>query len=49
MVSGKSPVGVLLVVVMVRVDVPDVTTDAGAKEAELPAGKPVTLKLTVPV
>jgi hypothetical protein len=49
MVSGEVPVGVVLAVVMVRVEEPDVVTEVGLKLAVAPAGNPVTLKFTVPV
>jgi len=44
----KLPVGVLAVVVMVSVELPEVLIDAGEKEGDAPAGKPVAVKLTVP-
>ena len=43
------PTGVLAEVVTVRVEEPDPETEAGAKEAETPEGKPLTEKLTVSV
>jgi hypothetical protein len=49
MVSGEVPVGVVLAVVMVRVEEPDVVTEVGLKLAVAPAGNPVTLKFTAPV
>ena len=49
MVSGKLPVGVVDAVVTVKVEDPDVVTDAGLNEAVAPAGNPLTLKFTVPV
>ena len=49
MVNGKLPVGVVLAVVTVMVDEPDVVTDVGVKLAVAPAGSPLTPKVTVPV
>ena len=43
------PTGVLAEVVTVRDEEPDPETEAGAKEAEAPEGKPLTEKLTVSV
>jgi hypothetical protein len=43
------PAGVLPLVVIVRVEVPEVVTDAGENEAAAPVGKPVAAKLTIPV
>jgi hypothetical protein len=43
------PVGVLAVVVMVSVELPDVVMYVGAKEGEAPVGKPVAAKLTWPL
>jgi len=50
-VSVELPVGVLAIVVMVRVELPDVAIDVGAKTGEAPDGRPVgaTAKLTAPV
>ena len=48
MVNGKLPVGVVLLVVTVSVELPDVS-DAGLKLPVAPAGRPLTLRLTVPV
>ena len=48
-VSVGLPVGVLAVVVMVSVELPDVVIDVGTKEDDAPAGNPVAAKLTVPV
>jgi hypothetical protein len=42
------PAGVLVVVVTVNVDVPEVLTEVGLKLPPAPLGKPVTLKVTVP-
>jgi hypothetical protein len=42
------PRGVLLVVAIVKVVLPEVGTEAGKKEAVAPAGKPLAVKLTVP-
>jgi hypothetical protein len=47
-VRVKLPVGVLAMVVMVSVELPEVLIDAGEKEGDAPAGKPVAVKLTVP-
>src|SRR5215471_12575467 len=47
-VNGKLPVGVVLLVVTVSVESPEVT-DAGLNVPVAPAGKPLTLRLTVPV
>ena len=49
MVKGKLPVGVEAVVATVKVELPDVVTDAGLKDAVAPAGNPLTLKVTAPV
>ena len=49
MVKGKLPVGVEAVVATVKVELPDVVTDAGLKDAVTPAGNPLTLKVTAPV
>ena len=43
------PAGVLPVGVIVRIEVPEVVTDAGENEATAPVGKPVAVKFTVPV
>ena len=43
------PAGVLPLVVIVRVEFPEVVTDAGENEAAVPVGKPVAAKLTAPV
>ena len=48
-VNGKLPVGVVLAVVTVKVEEPDVVTDAGLKLAVAPVGSPLTLRFTVPV
>ena len=48
-VSGKLPVGVVLAVVTVIVEEPEVVTDGGVKLAVAPAGNPLALKVTVPV
>ncbi|GAC1446788.1 MAG: hypothetical protein NVSMB56_08810 [Pyrinomonadaceae bacterium] len=48
-VNGNVPVGVLLVVVTVIVEAPEVITEAGLKLAVAPAGNPLTLKVTAPV
>jgi hypothetical protein len=44
----KLPVGVLAIVVMVSVEVPEEAIEAGEKVGPAPAGKPVAVKLTVP-
>ena len=49
MVNGKLPVGVLLAVVTVIVEEPEVVTDVGLKLAVAFAGNPLALKVTVPV
>ncbi len=49
MVKGKLPVGVVLAVVTVKVEEPDVVTEAGLKVAVAPVGNPLTPKFTVPV
>ena len=49
MVIVELPGGVALVVVMVRVEVPDVVTDAGANVAVAPVGRPEAARLTAPV
>ena len=43
------PVGVVVAVEIVSVELPDVETDEGLKLAVAPVGKPFTLRLTVPV
>lgn len=48
-VNGKLPVGVVLAVVTVKVEEPEVVTDAGLKLAVAPVGSPLTLRFTVPV
>ena len=48
-VNGYVPVGVVLMVVTVMVEEPDVVTDAGLKLALAPDGSPLALKVTVPV
>ena len=47
MVGVYVPTGVLLEVMMVRVEEPDPATDAGAKEELAPEGRPLTERLTV--
>ena len=49
MVNGKLPVGVVLAVVTVMVDEPEVVTDGGLKLAVAFAGNPLALNVTVPV
>ena len=49
MVNGKLPVGVVLAVVTVIVDEPEVVTDGGLKLALAFAGNPLALSVTVPV
>ena len=48
-VTVAFPAGVLPLVVIVRVEVPEVVTDIGENEATAPVGKPVAVKLTAPV
>jgi hypothetical protein len=48
-VKGKLPVGVEAVVATVKVELPDVATVAGLKDAVAPTGNPLTLRVTVPV
>ncbi len=48
-VSVGLPVGVLLVVVTVSVEDPDPLTDVGENDAVAPLGRPLALRLTVPV
>jgi hypothetical protein len=48
-VMENVPVGVVLLVVTVIVEEPDVVTDVGLKLALAPAGNPLALRLTVPV
>lgn len=48
MVKADVPGGVLPIVVMVSVEVPEVVIAAGLKEAVAPAGKLVALRPTVP-
>ena len=43
------PAGVVLAVLMASDDVPVPVTDAGVKVGVAPAGRPLTLRLTVPV
>ena len=43
------PVGVVVAVETVSVELPEVVTDAGLKLAAAPLGKPVTLRFTVSV
>lgn len=43
------PAGVLALVVIVNVELPEVVTDAGANEAVAPVGKPVAARFTAPV
>jgi hypothetical protein len=43
------PVGVVVVVDTVSVELPEVVIDAGLKLAVAPEGKPLKLRLTVPV
>src|SRR5260370_33565511 len=49
MVNGKLPVGVDAAVVTVKGEDPDVVIDVGLKAAGGPAGKPLPVKLAVPV
>jgi hypothetical protein len=49
MISGLVPVGVLLLVVILRFVLPLPVTVVGVKVALERDGKPVTLKLTVPL
>jgi len=49
MVRVKLPVGVLVAVAMVSVELLPALTEAGLSEAVAPAGRPLTLKLTEPV
>jgi hypothetical protein len=48
MVNGKLPVGVVLLVVIVRVELPEVS-DVGLNEPLAPAGNPLTVRPTLPV
>src|SRR6266404_3247515 len=48
MVKGNVPAGVVVLVVTLSVELPEVN-EVGLKVAVAPAGNPVTLKLTVPV
>jgi hypothetical protein len=48
-VSGYDPIGVVLAVVTVIVDEPLVVTEVGLNVADAPAGRPLALKVTVPV
>jgi CBS-domain-containing membrane protein len=48
-VRGYVPVGVVVAVEIVSVELPEVETDAGLKLAVAPLGKPLTLRFTVPV
>src|SRR5260370_36918462 len=48
MVIVDVPTGVVLAVVTVRVEEPDVVTAAGLKEAVAPVGNPLAVKVTVP-
>ena len=47
-VNGKEPVGVLATVFTVRVELPD-ASDPGLKDHVAPVGKPLTLKVTLPL
>jgi hypothetical protein len=38
-----------MVVVIARAELPELVIEAGVKTGEAPAGRPLTLKLTVPV
>jgi hypothetical protein len=49
MVIVNEPVGVVLSVVTVMVEEPEVVTDGGLKLAVAPEGNPLALKVTVPV
>ena len=49
MVMVEVPVGVVLAVVTVIVEEPEVVTDVGLKLAVAPVGKPLALKVTVPL
>jgi hypothetical protein len=49
MVNGYAPRGVAAVVATLIVVDPDVVTEVGSNVAVVPDGRPVTLKLTVPV
>jgi hypothetical protein len=44
----KLPVGVLPIVVMVSVELPEEASEAGEKTGDAPEGKPVAVKLTEP-
>jgi hypothetical protein len=48
-VSVTVPVGVVLLVAMVRVEVPDPVTDVGLKRELVFAGNPATLNVTLPL
>ena len=48
-VRGYVPIGVVVAVETVSVELPEVETDAGLKLAVAPVGKPLTLRLAVPV
>ena len=48
-VRVKVPIGVLRLVLMVRVDEPDVLTEVGLKLALVRPGRPETWRLTVPL
>ncbi len=48
-VSVYVPAGVVVAVETVRVELPEVVTDAGLKLAVAPVGSPLTLRFTVPV
>ena len=48
-VMENVPVGVVLLVLTVIVEEPDVVTDVGLKLALAPVGNPLALRLTVPV
>ena len=48
MVIVDVPVGVVLAVVIVKVEEPEPVTDAGLKLAVAPVGSPLAEKLTVP-
>jgi hypothetical protein len=48
-VSVELPIGVLVVVVTFIVALPEPVTEAGLNDADAPVGRPLTLRLTLPL
>ena len=49
MINGNPPRGADFVVVTVRTEDPEPVTDGGEKELPVPAGRPLTLNVTLPI